>query len=78
MADETAKDQMPGGNEPSLDLQDLAIAIKLLDTAIKRGAYETKELRSVLDVYEKIENFLQYQAQLQAARAENQNNEGEA
>lgn len=77
MADEEANNHMPDGPPPSLDLKELAVAINLLDLAIKRGAYETKELRSVLDVYEKIEAFLQYQAQLQAARAQ-QNNEGEA
>lgn len=52
---------------PSLDLQDLALALNLLSVAIKRGTYEPKELRGVATVYEKLEAFLQYQAQMQAA-----------
>lgn len=55
-------------DEPSLALQDLAIILNLLNVAIKRGAYETKELRGVLDTFEKLENFLQYSAQMQAAQ----------
>lgn len=54
---------------PSLDLQDLALALNVMNTAIKRGTFEPKELRGVLDVYEKIEAFLQFQAQLQAEAA---------
>ncbi len=52
---------------PTLGLQDLALTLNLLNMAIKRGVFETNELRSVLDVYEKLEAFLQHQAQAQAA-----------
>ena len=52
---------------PALDLKDLAIAMNLLNVGIKRGAYETNELRGVLDCFEKLEAFLAFQAQLQAA-----------
>ena len=56
---------------PSLDLNDLALALNLVNVAIKRGAYERAELRNVLDVTDKLDVFLQYQANAQkAAQAE--------
>lgn len=55
---------------PSLDLNDLALALNLVNVAIKRGAYERSELRNVLDVTDKLEAFLQFQAKTQAAAKE--------
>ena len=52
---------------PGLDLQDLAMVLSLLNTAIKRGTYEPNELTTVGATYGKLEAFLQYQAQMQAA-----------
>lgn len=52
---------------PGLDLNDLAMILNLLNQSVKRGVWETNELRTVLDSYEKLEAFLQFQAQLQAA-----------
>jgi hypothetical protein len=57
---------------PTLNLQNLLDTLQLLELAIKRGAYEPNELRKVSDVYEKIEIFLQYEEQKQAALAVNQ------
>lgn len=55
---------------PGLDLQDLALALSLLNAAIKRGAYEPNELAVVGSTYGKLDAFLQYQARLQAAAQE--------
>jgi hypothetical protein len=52
---------------PSLDLKDLGLVLNLINVSIKRGTFEPQELRSVLDVYDKLESFLKFQAQLQAA-----------
>jgi hypothetical protein len=52
---------------PGLDLNDLALALNLVNVAIKRGAYERSELRNVLDVTDKLDVFLQYQANAQKA-----------
>jgi len=60
---------------PTLDLQDLAKVLNLLNIAIKRGAYEPNELANVGTTYSKLEAFLKYQAQVQAAQKEK---EGEA
>jgi hypothetical protein len=54
---------------PALDLQDIASVLNLVSVAIKRGAYERSELRDVLDITDKLDVFLQYQAKLQAAIA---------
>jgi hypothetical protein len=54
---------------PALDLQDIASVLNLVNVAIKRGAYERTELRDVLDITDKLDVFLQYQAKLQAANA---------
>jgi hypothetical protein len=54
---------------PGIDLQDIANVLNLVNVAIKRGAYERNELRNVLDTTDKVENFLNYQSQVQAASA---------
>lgn len=54
---------------PSLDLKDLGLVLNLLNITIKRGTFEPHELRGVLDLYEKLEAFLKFQAQMQAAAA---------
>lgn len=74
MAEETATEtvsenvapQQP--QVPTLDLQDLAMVLNLLNAAIKRGAYEPNELAKVGTTYDKLEAFLKYQAQVQAAQ----------
>jgi len=60
---------------PGLDLNDLAHALNLVNVAIKRGAYERSELRSVLDVTDKLDVFLQYQANAQKAATETKKGE---
>ncbi len=52
-----------------IDLQDIANVLNFVTVAIKRGAYERNELRNVLDTTDKVENFLNYQSQVQAASA---------
>lgn len=59
---------------PTLDLQDLGIMVNLINIAIKRGTFDATELRTVLSLHEKLENFIKYQAQSQAA---NKLNHGE-
>lgn len=63
---------------PALNLQDLALTLNIMNIAIKRGAFDTKELRGVLDVYERVEEFLQFQAKAQAAAQTAAENKGEA
>jgi hypothetical protein len=66
---------------PSLDLNDLALLLNLVNTAMKRGAYEREELRTVLDNTDKLAAFLQFQAQAQKAAqeaAKEDESEGEA
>jgi hypothetical protein len=50
---------------PGLDLQDLALMLNLINISIKRGTFETSELREVLDVFDKLQKFLQFQVKLQ-------------
>ena len=52
---------------PNLDLQDIALAVHLVNIALKRGAYEREELRGILDVTDKIDAFLQYTTKTQDA-----------
>jgi hypothetical protein len=61
--------ETPQPAAPALDLQDIASVLNLVNVAIKRGAYERPELRDVLDITDKLDVFLQYQAKLQAANA---------
>lgn len=53
---------------PGLDLNDLALALNLINLGITRGTYDRTELRNVLDVTDKLEAFLKFQAKLQVAQ----------
>lgn len=53
--------------QPAIDLQDLAVALNLINVAIERGTYKPNELKTVGETYEKISIFLQFQAEQQAA-----------
>ena len=67
---------------PTIDMQDLAMVVQILNIAIKRGVFEPNELSTVGQTYSKIEGFLKHQAELQAAQqalkdAAQQNEKGE-
>ena len=69
-ADQTAiADAEAPAVAPGLELQDLSIILNLVNVSVKRGAFERAELRGILDVTDKLEAFLQYQAQAQANAA---------
>ena len=53
---------------PGIDLQDIANVLNLVTVAIKRGTYDRKELRNVLDTTDKLETFLSYHAAAQASQ----------
>ena len=55
---------------PSMTINDLIKVKDLVDTAASRGAFKASELRSVGELYEKLEAFLNHVMQ-QAAAAEN-------
>lgn len=67
---ETINENIESKVAPTLDMQDLYLALNLINTAIKRGTYEPHELTLVGKTYEKIKAFLQYQSELQAANQE--------
>jgi|TARA_R110000850_G_scaffold187056_2_gene312901 hypothetical protein len=81
-ADQTAGTEAEAPVEaPGLELQDLALVLNLVNVSIKRGTFERAELRGVLDVTDKLDAFLQFQAQAQATAKEqdqaNTSKEGE-
>lgn len=55
---------------PGLSMQDLNLALGLINTAIRRGTYKPNELVAVGQIYERIEKFLHHQAQKQTNDAE--------
>ncbi len=61
---------------PTLDLRDLGLVLNLINVTVKRGTFETHELREVLDLYDKLERFLKFQAQMQAAAQKGETNGG--
>lgn len=73
--DEQVLDQINGESnkndkdDPSIDLQDLALALNLINVAIKRGAYEPNELATVGQTHTKLDEFLKHQAWLQQQTA---------
>lgn len=58
---------VPQPTPPSVDLQDLAMAINLIGIAVERGAFKPNELTTVGATHDKISVFLQFQAEQQAA-----------
>jgi hypothetical protein len=53
---------------PDIDLQDIANALNLITVAIKRGTYERRELRDVLDTTDKLETYVSYHAPAAASQ----------
>jgi hypothetical protein len=60
---------------PSLELNDLAVTLQLIELAIQRGAYQPRELTAVGETYARMEAFLTQQSNLQAAAANTQGEE---
>lgn len=76
------EDQIESGTDagqeaPGLDLNDLAIALQLIEAAIQRGAYQPRELAVVGETHGRIQSFLEFQAKLQSA-ANSADNKGES
>lgn len=55
---------------PSMTVQDLFRIREIIDLSASRGTFKTNELKNVGEIYEKLDNFLNYVAQ-QAREAEN-------
>jgi len=54
---------------PSMTVQDLFRVKEIIDVAASRGTFKTNELKNVGEIYEKLDNFLNYVAS-QAREAE--------
>lgn len=59
-----------------ITLTDLAIIKNLLDASISRGTFKPNELKTVGEMYEKLDNFLNY-ALAQSQNAEQSSQQGE-
>jgi|SaaInlV_100m_DNA_5_1039725.scaffolds.fasta_scaffold38668_2 hypothetical protein len=55
-----------------LSLQDIATFVQIVDIASRRGAFEGRELQGVGTLRNKVEVFLNQQAQANGAQAEGQ------
>ena len=67
--------QDPQGQEQEpvqLTLNDIATFVQIVDIASRRGAFEGRELQGVGGLRNKVEAFLQQQAQMQGQQAEGQ------
>lgn len=65
-APEATEQQVP----ESVGLQDLQVLLNIVDLASKRGAFQGAELSQVGAVFDKLNTFLTYVAEQQAAAAE--------
>lgn len=74
MSEAQAETQAPEATEQqipeSVGLQDLQILLNIVDLASKRGAFQGAELSQVGAVFDKLNAFLTYVAEQQAAAAE--------
>lgn len=60
-----------GGEQPeSISLNDLQLLLQIVDLASKRGAFAGAELTQVGGIFDKLNTFLTYVAEQQAAAAE--------
>jgi hypothetical protein len=62
----------PDNATPTLELQDIANIVQLVNIAIERGGYERTELRVALDLTDKVSAFLVHTANMQEAVAKEQ------
>lgn len=56
----------------AVSLQDLGLLLNIVDLASKRGAFQGAELTQVGAVFDKLNTFLTYVAEQQAAQAEDE------
>ena len=61
----------------SVGLQDLQVLLNIVDLAAKRGAFQGAELTQVGAVFDKLNAFLTYVGEQQAAAAEAEEGESE-
>jgi hypothetical protein len=62
----------------SISLNDLQLLLQIVDLASKRGAFGGAELTQVGSIFDKLNAFLSYVAEQQAAAAEAEEGEEEA
>lgn len=62
----------PGAVPESISLTDLQLLLNIVDLASKRGAFQGNELSQVGAIFDKLNSFLSYVAEQQAAQAEAQ------
>lgn len=69
---EEAVTEAPEGDEQpeSISLNDLQLLLQIVDLASKRGAFAGAELTQVGGIFDKLNTFLTYVAEQQAAAAE--------
>ena len=66
-----AQQAAPQEASPSVTLEDLTNAARIIGAAMERGAFKAQEMSGVAKVYDKISEFLQYAAeQAKAAKGE--------
>lgn len=51
--------------QPTLSTQDIASAVKIIEVAFQRGAFQASEGKEVGEVYEKLLNFVKYAIDMQ-------------
>lgn len=74
--EEAAEAQAEGTAVPeSISLNDLQLLLQIVDLASKRGAFGGPELTQVGAIYDKLNSFLSYVAEQQAANAEAESGE---
>ena len=69
--------QEEGGAPESISLNDLQLLAQIVDLASQRGAFRGSELTQVGSIFDKLNAFLGFVAEQQAANAEAEEGEGE-
>ena len=78
MAEEQAVEQQESQAPESVNLSDLGTLLQIVDLATQRGAFRGSELSQVGAVFDKLNAFLSYVQEQQAAQAEAAEQEAEA
>jgi len=72
MNDQVENGQAQEQEEVQLSLNDIATFVQIVDIASRRGAFEGRELQGVGGLRNKVEAFLNQQAQMQGQQAQGQ------
>lgn len=74
---ETQQEEVAATEEPKITMADIANSLRIIDSAIERGAFRGKEVSTVGATRDKLESFVEFQEEQQRKIEEDEENQTE-